>query len=226
MKMVISMLIGFVGGYLLIEAFYGDVNSALIENIYFWLSVLMMIVALGLIVFVYFKSSEIKQYVKGKKNDMSEDEWDQYKYNAFNALTVTASSAVILSIIAMAVQIMHMKVMWLTIASLILFVLSIVIQFFIPSLSKTFFPDRNLPEPGDKDYADKLFDASDDGEIYVMAKGLYRTTTLTTMLLIFAMSAMILYMFITQESQIFSIILVGMILVIHHVKYAMEIKDR
>ena len=88
------------------------------------------------------------------------------------------------------------------------------------------YPERNLPNPSDKDYADKLFEASDDGEIHVMAKGLYRSTQLTMTLLFISMVAMILYSIITEDSQVFSIIIIGLIMIINQVKYAKEIKER
>ena len=226
LKLIVGALIGFAGGYLLIEALYGNINNIYMDNIYYYLSIVIVITALGLMIYTLIKNYQLTSRLKGNNTDFTDDEWDRYKYNSYNILTVSSSSAIILSFIGLSIQLMHARDTWLLIATGILFLVSVGVSFVTPNLIQSLFPDRDLPEPGDKDYADKLFNASDDGEIYIMAKAMYRSTNLTTLLLFFALVAMMFYTIITGESQIFSIILIGIILVINQVKYSIEIRDK
>ncbi|NMA81772.1 MAG: hypothetical protein GX966_07405 [Jeotgalicoccus halophilus] len=59
-----------------------------------------------------------------------------------------------------------------------------------------------------------------------MAKALYRSWTLTSTMLFFAIIFMIFYSFITEESQIFSIVIIGFIMIISQLKYAYEIREK
>ncbi|NLK11948.1 MAG: DUF3169 family protein [Staphylococcus equorum] len=94
------------------------------------------------------------------------------------------------------------------------------------ALINIIYPDKDLPEPGDKKYNQKLLAASDEGELFIMTKALYSSWTLTSMLLFFAMIMMIFYSFVTDESQIFSIVIIGLIMIISQLKYSYEIREK
>ena len=196
------------------------------SNLYFWLSILLLLLSVGLIIFVSLTSNILLKKNKQQAKNLNEDELDRFKYNTFNQLTAASTTALVMSLVALAIQILNAEIMWLIITSGVIFIITVILSIFVGGIINSLYPERNLPNPSDKDYADKLFEASDDGEIHVMAKGLYRSTQLTMTLLFISMVAMILYSIITEDSQVFSIIIIGLIIIINQVKYAKEIKER
>ena len=226
LKIVLAMGIGFIAGYLILELLYGNVTVLDFSNLYFWLSILLLLLSVGLIIFVCLTSNILLKKNKQQPKNLNEDELDRFKYNTFNQLTAASTTALVMSLVALAIQILNAEIMWLIITSGIIFTITVILSIFVGGIINSLYPERNLPNPSDKDYADKLFEASDDGEIHVMAKGLYRSTQLTMTLLFISMVAMILYSIITEDSQVFSIIIIGLIMIINQVKYAKEIKER
>lgn len=226
LKIVLALGIGFLVGFLIIELLYGNVTALDFSNLYFWLSILLLLLSVGLIIFVCLTSNILLKKNKQQAKNLNEDELDRFKYNTFNQLTAASTTALVMSLVALAIQILNAEIMWLIITSGIIFTITVILSIFVGGIINSLYPERNLPNPSDKDYADKLFEASDDGEIHVMAKGLYRSTQLTMTLLFISMVAMILYSIITEDSQVFSIIIIGLIMIINQVKYAKEIKER
>ena len=226
LKIVLALGIGFLVGFLIIELLYGNVTVLDFSNLYFWLSILLLLLSVGLIIFVSLTSNILLKKNKQQAKNLNEDELDRFKYNTFNQLTAASTTALVMSLVALAIQILNAEIMWLIITSGIIFTITVILSIFVGGIINSLYPERNLPNPSDKDYADKLFEASDDGEIHVMAKGLYRSTQLTMTLLFISMVAMILYSIITEDSQVFSIIIIGLIMIINQVKYAKEIKER
>src|SRR5699024_6286197 len=123
-------------------------------------------------------------------------------------LTAASTTALVMSLVALAIQILNAEIIWLIITSGVIFIITVIFSFFVGGIINSLYPERNLLNPSDKDYADKLCEASDDGEIHVMAKALYRSTQLTMTLLFISTLAMILYSIITEDSQVFSIIII------------------
>lgn len=226
LKIVLALGIGFLVGFLIIELLYGNVTVLDFSNLYFWLSILLLLLSVGLIIFVCLTSNILLKKNKQQAKNLNEDELDRFKYNTFNQLTAASTTALVMSLVALAIQILNAEIMWLIITSGVIFIITVILSIFVGGIINSLYPERNLPNPSDKDYADKLFEASDDGEIHVMAKGLYRSTQLTMTLLFISMVAMILYSIITEDSQVFSIIIIGLIMIINQVKYAKEIKER
>ena len=226
LKIVLALGIGFLVGFLIIELLYGNVTALDFSNLYFWLSILLLLLSVGLIIFVCLTSNILLKKNKQQAKNLNEDELDRFKYNTFNQLTAASTTALVMSLVALAIQILNAEIMWLIITSGVIFIITVILSIFVGGIINSLYPERNLPNPSDKDYADKLFEASDDGEIHVMAKGLYRSTQLTMTLLFISMVAMILYSIITEDSQVFSIIIIGLIMIINQVKYAKEIKER
>ena len=226
LKIVLALGIGFLVGFLIIELLYGNVTALDFSNLYFWLSILLLLLSVGLIIFVCLTSNILLKKNKQQAKNLNEDDLDRFKYNTFNQLTAASTTALVMSLVALAIQILNAEIMWLIITSGVIFIITVILSIFVGGIINSLYPERNLPNPSDKDYADKLFEASDDGEIHVMAKGLYRSTQLTMTLLFISMVAMILYSIITEDSQVFSIIIIGLIMIINQVKYAKEIKER
>lgn len=230
MKFILKMLlygaIGFAAGYLTLELLYGRNSEGLLETIYFWLSNAMIALAIALLVYAFIRRRTLIKMTKSDNRKMNDDDFDVYSYNTFNIVTVATAVPLVLSLVALAIQTMAAENVWLIVLTTVLLFVSVFMSFQASALVNIIYPDKELPEPSDKKYAEKLFAASDEGEIFIMAKALYRSWTLTSTMLFFALIFMIFYSYITTESQIFSIIIIGLVMIINQLKYAYEIREK
>lgn len=226
LKIILYGAIGFAAGYLTLELLYGRNTDATLEVIYYWLSIVMIVLAAALLIYAFIRRRKLIKLTNDKNRTMNEDDFDVYSYNAFNIITVTTAVPLVLSLIALAIQTMAAENPWLVGFTIILLFISGFMNLQASALISIIYPDKDLPEPGDKKYNQKLLAASDEGELFIMTKALYSSWTLTSMLLFFAMIMMIFYSFVTDESQIFSIVIIGLIMIISQLKYSYEIREK
>lgn len=226
LKMLLYAVIGFAASYLTLELLYGRNIGGTLDDVYFWLSIVMIIIIIGLLLYAFIRHRNLISLTKDKNRNMTDDEFDAYSYNSFNVITVMTSVSLILSFMSLAIQTMTAENPWLIVLTVILAFISLYMSIRSSALINIVYPDRNLPEPGEKKYNQKLLAATDEGELFVMAKALYTSGALTSALLFFAMILMIFYSIITEESQIFSIVIIGLIMIINQLKYAYEIREK
>lgn len=226
LKMLLYAAIGFAAGYLTLELLYGRNSEGLLETIYFWLSIVMIVLAAALLVYAFIRRKKLIKMTKDNNRKVDDDDFDVYSYNTFNVVTVATAVPLVLSLMALAIQALAAESPWLVALTIVLVFVSMFMSFQASALVNIIYPDKDLPEISDKKYAEKLFAASDEGEIFIMAKALYRSWTLTSTMLFFALIFMIFYSFITEESQIFSIVIIGFIMIISQLKYAYEIREK
>ncbi|WP_026859461.1 DUF3169 family protein [Jeotgalicoccus psychrophilus] len=226
LKMLLYAAIGFAAGYLTLELLYGRNSEGLLETIYFWLSIVMIVLAAALLVYAFIRRKKLIKMTKDNNRKVDDDDFDVYSYNTFNVVTVATAVPLVLSLMALAIQALAAESPWLVALTIVLVFVSMFMSFQASALVNIIYPDKDLPEISDKNYAEKLFAASDEGEIFIMAKALYRSWTLTSTMLFFALILMIFYSFITEESQIFSIVIIGLIMIISQLKYAYEIREK
>ena len=226
LKMLLYAVIGFAASYLTLELLYGRNIGGTLDDVYFWLSIVMIIIIIGLLLYAFIRHRNLISLTKDKNRNMTDDEFDAYSYNSFNVITVMTSVSLILSFMSLAIQTMTAENPWLIVLTVILAFISLYMSIRSSALINIVYPDKDLPEISDKKYAEKLFAASDEGEIFIMAKALYRSWTLTSTMLFFALIFMIFYSFIMEESQIFSIVIIGLIMIINQLKYAYEIREK
>lgn len=225
-KMLMYAVIGFAVGYLTLELLYGRDSSEMLGNIYYWTSVVMIVITVALLVYAFVRRRRVIKMVKDEHRAMDDDAFDVYAYNSFNVVTVSTSVALVMSLMSLAIQTMAAQTPWLVIVTIILLFVSVFLNLQAAALAHIIYPEKNLPEIGDKKYNQKLLAASDEGELFIMAKALYASWNLTSSLLFFAMILMTFYSIVTDDSQIFSIIITGLIMIVSHLKYASEIKER
>lgn len=226
LKMLLYAAIGFAAGYLTLELLYGRNSGDFLDTVYFWLSIVMIVIAAGLLVYAFVSRRKLIKLINDSQRTLNEDDFDAYSYNAFNSIMTATSVPLVLSLIALAIQTMAAENPWLVGLTIILLFASTIMNLQASALVNLIYPERNLPEVGDKKYNQKLLAASDEGEIYIMAKALYSSWSLLTLMLFSAMILMIFYSFVTEESQIFSIIIIGLIMIISQLKYSYEIKEK
>lgn len=108
--------------------------------------------------------------------------------------------------------------------SLILTGISIISLFPSEKIVRITNPNFKFPDPQSKNYEQEYFDQFDDGEKYVMLKSLYQLHSIVTFGLILLAVALMFYSIFSKDSQVVSIIGIGVLLLIVHVCYTISLK--
>ncbi|OLP67049.1 hypothetical protein BACPU_04080 [Bacillus pumilus] len=221
-KMLFGALIGFLGAYCLLASEF----EMTLLGLAFEATLVMTGLTLILIIYCFMAISRIKKRVSLSLSGDEEDELESRQYHTFTDLTLANSISTILSIVAIGIAIVTEQHLWLIIVNVALLAITIVCSYVAISVLKLVYPDRNLPSPSDKDYGKKLLAISDEGEKHVMLEGLFSTYQMMNMLLTSAMFILILYSIGANHSQLFSIILIGIVLIILNAHYMLKIRNR
>jgi hypothetical protein len=88
------------------------------------------------------------------------------------------------------------------------------------------YPDQNLPGFSEKNYAEKPLEVSDEGERHVMHIGLYKSYNVFTLALVIAILLATFYSISSGTSQLFSIIVMVIVLLLGHGKYCLAIRNK
>src|SRR5690625_2223687 len=225
LRMLMYLFLGAIAGLTLsiVATSTSDMNM---DNIYYWIGLVTLAVSIILAIVSIYLYRQLKTVASDYTKYMDVDAYDIYRYNKYNDLQVVNTMAMMLSIIALSIfMIIEFHFAWILISAvtyLVVLYLTIVQTSMVSSL----YPDRNLPEPGDKKYAEKLLEASDEGERHIMLNGLYNTYNFLQTGLFMGIVILMFYSIVTGESQIFSIILIAVILIISQLKYSMEIREK
>ena len=110
--------------------------------------------------------------------------------------------------------------------SLILLVISFVSLFPSEKIVRITNPNFKFPDPQSKNYEQEYFNQFDDGEKFVILKGLYKLYGTVIWGLILLASALMFYSVFSGNSQVVSIIGIGILLLLIQVSYTMEYKPR
>lgn len=196
------------------------------DSIYYWIGLVMLTASIVLAVISVYLYRQLKTVSSDYTKYMDMDAYDIYRYNKYNDLQVVNTMAMMMSIMSLAIFMIieyhFMLILISGITYLVVLYLSIVQTGIISKL----YPERDLPKPGDKKYTEKLLEVSDEGERHIILNGLYKTHNFVLAGLFMGIVVLIFYSIITGESQIFSIILIGVILIISQLKYSLEIREK
>lgn len=112
----------------------------------------------------------------------------------------------------------------IALASVILMVLSLVSLFPSKKIVSITNPNFKLPDPQSKKFNEEYFEQFDDGEKYVMLKGLYKLYGFVIWGLVILAFALMYYSVLTGDSQLVSIIGIGVLLLLIQVSYTLSLK--
>ena len=225
LRMLMYLFFGAIAGLTLgiIATSTSDMNM---DSTYYWIGLVTLAASIILAIVSVYLYRQLKTVAGDYTKYMDMDAYDIYRYNKYNDLQVVNTMAMMLSIIALAIfLILEFYFAWILVSAvtyLVVLYLTVVQTGMVTSL----YPDRNLPKPGDKKYAEKLLAASDEGERHIMLNGLYKTYNFLQTGLFLGIVILIIYSIITGEAQIFSIILIAVILIISQLKFSMEIREK
>ena len=85
-------------------------------------------------------------------------------------------------------------------------------------------PTFKFPDPQSKKYNQEFFDQFDDGEKYVILKGLYKLYSIVTWGLVLLAAALMFYSAFSGNSQLISIVGIGVLLLFIQVSYTISLK--
>lgn len=108
----------------------------------------------------------------------------------------------------------------------VLFVASFVGLVLLTYLLRYSHPEFKLPDPQSPTYQQELFDSYDDGEKYVMLKSLYKLYFWIIATLILLGFTLMFYSIFTGNSQLISIIGIGVILLFIQIYYSLSMKPK
>ncbi|KMK69187.1 membrane protein [Bacillus safensis] len=221
-KMLLGALLGFLGAYCLLAA---EFEMTLLD-IAFEATLVISGVTILLIVYCFSGISRMKKRVSLSVSGDEEDELEAKQYRTFTDSTLANTVSTILSIIAIGITIVTEQPLWLILVNAALFIVTIISSYVAISVLTLVYPNRHLPNPSDKDYSKKLLAISDEGEKHVMLGGLFHTYQMMNILLTGAMFILIVYSLGANHSQLFSILVIGVVLIILNANYVLKIRNR
>ncbi|PIC87823.1 hypothetical protein CSV72_01335 [Sporosarcina sp. P20a] len=226
MRMIIWTLIGAVVGFFGMYAALSIDFKAGFPPVALEVNIVLVAITLLLFVFIAVSATQMKKKADLTLTGVDEDERDVWQYKRFSDLNLCNTVALIVSIVATGISIITDQPTWLLMTSGGTLVLSIMFSMRVPGLMKTVYPDRELPSSSEKNFANKLLAASDEGERFVMLQGYYKTFNTMNLSLIIALMLFILYSVGTGDSQLFSIFIVGLILILTNAQYLLTIRNK
>ncbi|WP_144486031.1 DUF3169 family protein [Bacillus pumilus] len=221
-KMLLGALLGFLGAYCLLAAEF----ELTLLDVAFEATLVISGLTIVLIVYCFSGISRMKKRVSLSVSGDEEDELEVKQYRTFTDSTLANTVSTILSIIAIGMAIVTEQPIWLILVNVAIFIVTIISSYVAISVLKLVYPNRNLPSPSDKDYSKKLLAISDEGEKHVMLGGLFHTYQMMNILLTGAMFILIVYSLGANHSQLFSIIVIGLVLIILNANYMFRIRNR
>lgn len=226
MRLLIFGLLGAFVGFL---GMYAAINFDFTQgfpSIVFEVNIVLVAITVVLLIFTIISTVQMKKKATLILSGDEEDQRDVWQYKRFSDVSLCATTALVLSIVAVATSIITVQPTWLLLLSGIAVLASTFFSVTGSALIQTIYPERELPSPAEKNYAKKLLAASDEGEKFVMLQGLYKTFSTTNMLLIFSLFLLIIYSVGTGDSQLFSIFVIGLILIGANTQYLFTIRNK
>ncbi|MCD2137508.1 DUF3169 family protein [Salinicoccus halitifaciens] len=225
LRILMYVILGFFTG-LVISMFASRNDEIDMAGIYQVTGIVLLLIAVILIFVSVYLHRQLNTVSTDYTKYMDMDSYDVYRYNKFNDIQVVDTLMMVLALVSVSIFIILEAHFLLILLAVTAFLVTLWLAVTHTSLIGRLYPDRNLPKPGDKKYAEKLLAASDEGERHIMLNGLYKTYSLIQVGLMIGIMLMIFYSLLTGESQIFSIIVAGVLLIVAQLKYSMEIREK
>lgn len=225
MKYIIkNFLIGGVIGFFVAMFILMMMNDMTIHPVAVFNGLAVIIVILiGIsLIFILQIMSGIKQDVSGEE----EDELDRKLYIKSSDTGMLINSTIIFSIILLSMSIIESLQLMNTVIAILLIFAAVILQYYQSSLYMKMYPERDMPSMNDPDYAEKLVNIADDGERFVILQGMMKAYNMYTLLLIVAIIISTIYSLFSEEQQMFSIVLMGLILIVSNGAYFITIRKK
>jgi|SRR5699024_9958333 len=220
-QLLIGGVVGFIGAYLLMTV--ATMDLSIYTNT--------MVIGLYIIVFMllgwsFILHRQIKKLSRSDFQGEEEDEANALMYRKNSDYSLFAQSGLVIAILALSIAVITNQSLPLILIGIVMVIASYWFSVFFIRLARTVYPERNLPKFSDPKYAENLLEAADDGEKYVILLGLYKSYNLLNIILIFAIIGSTGYSIATGKSQIFSIVLMSIALLLVNGRYLLAIRNK
>lgn len=223
MKMIIGGIIGFIGAYALLH--FRDTNFSETVFVYGGLAVVTLLLIWSIYLYVSTKKLHETSFTGDK-----EDEAEERKYKKASDFSTSSYSALVGSMILLAFTLIQDMSVYLVMASIVTLTVSLIISTGMNPAAKFLYADRELPKAdgstSSDQYADEFLHAADEGERAIILQGLYKSHNLMNVLLVIAMMLATTYSILQDPSQMFSVMMIGVVLIVGNVKYQLSIRNK
>lgn len=158
-----------------------------------------------------------------------EDEAEVKKYKSMADYTLLLTLAIFLSFIPVSISyinFINQGQLTLLIISIILFLISMIGIITNVKVAQLLDPDRVYPKITEAASDKVILNMMDEGERYVVFQGLYIAFQMINVLFVFAIGLMLAFTLITGESQIFSIAMLVIVLMITNSSYLLTVRKQ
>lgn len=224
MNFIKQFLTGAIGGFIVVSIYFLIPFDNMTFPTTTVLIILYAIVLLGWI-YAFFVANDIKRLAKEDLEGDDEDEAEDIINKKLYDYSFSNNVSAIFAVLGMSIALLKMHIP-LLIVGVIVTLLSYSMTSYMMKLYKLAYPNRNLPDVGDKDYAKKLMDISDGGERHIMLHGLYKAYNFANIAFVFAIIGITLYSLVTEDSQLFSIIVISLLLLMMNAVYLFSVRNR
>ena len=135
------------------------------------------------------------------------------------------NTGAIISVLALAFAMIELSLILIAIG-IVMTIASYPLSSYMMHLMKKAYPERDLPDISDTDYSKKLLEISDEGERHLMLEGLYKVYQFANEAFLFAIIGIALYSVVSGDSQLFSKIVISIILLIMNGMYAFSVRNK
>lgn len=221
-QLIIGALIGFFGMLAVLDADFGIDLSPYARPV----NLVILTVGAAFVAFSAYRYISIRNLAKQDLSGDEEDAAEGQMYRQYTDASLSSTLAMLFSLASLSLTALTDQSVWLLIWGLVLIAFSFIISSILPGLTQKMYPERDLPSLGDKQYAEKLLNVSDDGEKHVMLGGLYKTHITMSSLLLGAIVLLLFYSMASDSSQLFSIFIIIIILAITNTQYLFSIRNK
>lgn len=222
-RMIIGGFVGFVLAYGLMHI--RDMNRS--DDIFAYILIL---VTIGLLIWSIRLYAEVRRIYHTIYTGIEEDQADQRKYQKSSDFSIAVHSAMVLSMITVAVTLTQQSSTYLIIASIVVLIGSLLVGGCTNKVLTYVYPDREMPKVEDAisedEYLDAMLDTADEGEKFIILQGLYKSHHLMNILLIVGIILATTYSALGEGSQLFSIFAMGAVLIGGNIKYQRAIRNK
>lgn len=190
------------------------------------MTVIFIIISLLLATASFIKMTQLKKQSAKQLSGDEEDLREEYLYKLYSDASLASNISQIIGIVAICTGAITEQSIVLIASSIVVMLLAIAANFLVGTSIKHAYPHRDFPSLNDKHYAKKLLDMSDEGERHIMLQGFYSAFSMTNILLLLSLILLTLYSIATAESQLFSILLIALILIIVNTQYMLKVRNR
>ncbi|MGN1402280.1 MAG: DUF3169 family protein [Bacillus sp. (in: firmicutes)] len=225
MRVLLSLLGGGIVGF---AAAYGILNFfALDFSGYTEPFMLLLLIAIaGMVGWGLMIRSQILKWGTTVYEGEKEDEMNQLVYTKLADFSLFINTAIVLSLLSLSITAVAGLPVPYAAISIILIAICYLLSANMGRLMKCLYPNRQIPEPGEPDFPTKLLAAADEGEKHIMLQGLYKSNNLLNLMMILAIITAIFYSVSTEQSQLFSIVLMCFVLILVNGKYFLSIRNK